>query len=84
MRERFTPIVDGAVREAGATRSYQTLLDKAGPLGKLVNTDKLNLTDYVTDKALDGVYFVIGQEEKKIRANPAARSTELLKKDFGG
>ena len=84
MRERFTPIVDGAVREAGATQSYQTLLDKAGPLGKLVNTDKLNLTDYVTDKALDGVYFVIGQEEKKIRTNPAARSTELLKKDFGG
>ena len=84
LRERFTPIVDGAVREAGATRSYQTLLDKVGSLGKLVNTDKLNLTDYVTDKALDGIYFVIGQEEKKIRANPAARSTELLKKDFGG
>ena len=49
-----------------------------------MNTDKLNLTDYVTDKALDGIYFVIGQEEKKIRANPAARSTELLKKVFGG
>ena len=49
-----------------------------------MNTDNLNLTDYVTDKVLDGVYFMIGQEEKKIRANPAARSTELLKKVFGG
>jgi len=38
----------------------------------------------VTDKALDGVYFMIGQEEKKIRANPAARLTELLKKVSGG
>ncbi len=83
LRDRFTPIVDGAVREAGATRSYQMLLDKAGLLGKFVNTDKLNLTDYVTDKALDGIYLMIGQEEKKIRANPAARSTELLKKVFG-
>ena len=83
LRGRFAPIVGAAVREAGATRSYQELLDKAGPLSNFVDTDKLDLTNYVTGKTLDGVYHMIGEEEKKIRANPAARTTDLLKKVFG-
>ena len=38
----------------------------------------------MTDKALDGLFYMVGEEEKKIRTNPAARTTELLKKVFGG
>ena len=51
-------------------------------LSGLVDTDKLDLGNYVTDKALDGVFFMVGEEERKIRENPAARTTELLKKVF--
>lgn len=83
LKGRFAPIVDTAVRHAGATRSYQELLDKAGPAARFVDTEKLDLTNYVTDRALDGLYQVIGAEEAKIRANPAARTTDLLKKVFG-
>ncbi|MGR8920675.1 MAG: DUF4197 domain-containing protein [Gammaproteobacteria bacterium] len=83
LRGRFRPIVDAAVRETDVTRRYQDMLDKAGPVAKLVDTDSLDLGNYVTDRALDGLYSVIGSEEQKIRANPAARTSELLKKVFG-
>ncbi len=83
LKGRFSPLVDAAVREAGATKYYQNMLDKAGPIASLLNTDKLDLGNYVTDHALEGLYQVLGQEEQKIRANPAARTTDLLKKVFG-
>jgi len=51
-----------------------------GLLGKQVNLD---LDDYVTDKALDGLFLKLAAEEKAIRTNPVARSTELLKQVFG-
>ncbi len=44
----------------------------------------MDLEDYVTEKALYGLFFMIGEEEKKIREDPAARVTDLLKKVFGG
>lgn len=83
LKGRFSPLVDAAVREAGATKYYQNMLDKAGPMASLINTDKLDLGNYVTDHALEGLYQVLGQEEQKIRADPAARTTDLLKKVFG-
>ena len=43
----------------------------------------LDLDDYVTNKSLDGLFYMVGQEEKKIRTNPMARSTDLLKTVFG-
>lgn len=83
LRQRFMPLVDDAVRKAGVTGRYQALLDKAGAMSSLVDTDGLDLTNYVSDKALDGLFRMIGAEEAKIRANPAARTTDLLKKVFG-
>jgi hypothetical protein len=82
LRARVQPLVDGAVREAGVTARYQSLLDRAGPAAALVDTGRLDLSAYVTDRALDALYTVIGAEEKRIRENPAARTTELLKKVF--
>lgn len=82
LKEKFRPLVDAAVREVGVTRQYQAMVDKASFASSLVDTDKLDLGNYVTDKALDGVFFMVGEEERKIRANPAARTTELLKKVF--
>jgi hypothetical protein len=82
LKAKFRPLVDAAVRETGVTRQYQAMVDKASLASSLVDTDKLDLGGYVTDKALDGVFFMVGEEERKIRANPAARTTELLKKVF--
>ena len=82
LKSRFRPIVDGAIQQVGVTRQYQAMVDKAGFASALVDTDKLDLGNYVTDKALDGVFTMVGAEEAKIRANPAARTTELLKKVF--
>ena len=83
LKGRFAPLVDAAVREAGATKYYQAMLDKAGPVASLIDSDKLDLSNYVTDGALDGLYKILGNEEQKIRADPAARTSDLLKKVFG-
>jgi len=82
LKAKFRPLVDAAVREVGVTQQYQAMVDKASFASSFVDTDKLDLGNYVTDKALDGVFFMVGEEERKIRANPAARTTELLKKVF--
>ena len=49
----------------------------------MMGKQSLDLDDYVTNKSLDGLFFMVGEEEKKIRTNPAARTTELLKSVFG-
>lgn len=49
---------------------------------QFIDTEKLDLGNYVTEKALDGVFLMIGEEERKMRENPAARTTELLRKMF--
>lgn len=81
---KFTPIVETAMAEVGVTRVYQEFektVTGLMPLG-LGDTFKLDLTQYVTEKALDGLFSMVAQEEKKIRENPEARVTELLKKIF--
>jgi hypothetical protein len=75
----FKPVVSKKVGEVGATRAYQDMVGRV----PLAGGPSLDLDQYVTDKALDGLFFTVGQEEKKIRTNPAARTTELLKKVFG-
>ena len=57
---------------------------QVGGLGGLFNTKSLDVDDYVTDKTLDGLFTILAQEEARIREDPVARSTELLKKVFGG
>jgi len=83
LTEVFRPIVHGAMSEVGVTSKYQELSEPIQnlPLGEDFN---LNLDDYVTAGALKGLFYKLGQEEKKIRQDPAARGTELLKKVFGG
>jgi hypothetical protein len=49
----------------------------------MMGSQSLDLDDYVTEKSLDGLFYMVGQEEKKIRTNPAARTTDLLKTVFG-
>lgn len=76
------PIVKRATESAGVTRAYKGMLDKAGPASSLVG-GSLDLDAYVTEKTLDGLFLKLADEERAIRTNPVARSTDLLKKVFG-
>jgi len=78
----FKPIVDRAMSEVGVTRRYKDLVGRYETL-PFVKTEAFDLDRYVVMKALDGLFHVLGEEEKKIRTNPAARVTDLLKEVFG-
>ena len=79
---RFKPIVAGVTAKVGLAQQYNGLMSSAGPLASMAGAPT-DLNDYVTQKALDGLYLRVGDEEKAIRTDPAARSTDLLKKVFG-
>ena len=78
----FKPITHQAMSEVGVTSYYQSIDDK---INTIPFTDRMSfdLDQYVTDKALNGLYLMLAEEEKKIRQDPAARVTDLLKKVFG-
>lgn len=78
----FKPIVSASMNEVGTSRSYKELIQKYEKV-PFVPTANLDLDNYVTTKSVDGLFQMLGEEEKKIRTNPAARGTELLKKVFG-
>lgn len=80
---KIHPIVSDATAEVGVTKAYKAMVGKADFLGGLVKKDDLDLDAYVTRKALDGVFLMVAEEEKKIRENPLERTTDLLKKVFG-
>jgi len=78
----FQPLIARSMAQVGVTRLYQQVMGpvQALPFQKPVTID---LDAYVTGKALDGLYFVVAEEEKKIRTDPSARVTALLKDVFG-
>lgn len=78
----FKPVVSAKVDEVGATRAYKDMMSRYEKV-PLAGSQSLDLDHYVTEKALDGLFLMVGEEEKKIRTNPLARSTELLKTVFG-
>jgi hypothetical protein len=97
MRDAVLPIVARATDSAGVTSAYKAMTDRAGGAiggvggslggglgGLLGSSDALDLDRYVTDKAMDGLFAKLALEEKQIRENPVARSTDLLKTVFGG
>jgi hypothetical protein len=88
--ERFLPIVKRATDQTGVTSSYKQLVEKVqsadvfGGIGKsLLTNESVDLDQYVTHKALDGLFQVVGEEEKRIRENPVARTSDLLQQVFG-
>jgi len=80
--EIFKPLVHRSMSEAGVTGSYQVLEQKVHSL-PFAGMLKFDLDQYVTQKSLDGLFFMLAEEEKRIREDPAARVTDLLKKVFG-
>lgn len=83
LREKFRPIVERFTAEVGVTQRYKEMIGKAGFAARLLGKDATDLDGYVTQKALDGLFFMIAEEEKKIRKNPIGRTTALLRKVFG-
>jgi hypothetical protein len=80
--DTFKPQVSASMDSVGVTKSYKDLMGRYTAL-PFVQAEDYDLDHYVTTKALDGLFYMLGEEEKKIRTDPAARVTELLKKVFG-
>ncbi|HMK42900.1 MAG TPA: DUF4197 domain-containing protein [Dissulfurispiraceae bacterium] len=78
----FKPIISKSLDDAGATHAYKNMIGKADNV-PFLKKESLDLDGYVTGKALDGLFTVVGQEEKLIRTDPAARVTDLLRSTFG-
>lgn len=83
LRGKFLPIVQTSTEEMGVTAQFKDLMQRAGPAAKLMGKD-FDLDEYVTQKALDGLFLMVADEEKRIRENPVARTTSILQKVFGG
>jgi Protein of unknown function (DUF4197) len=83
LRGKFRPIVEDFTEKTGVTNKYKAMIGKAGFAAQLLGKDATDLDGYVTQKALDGLFFMVGEEEKKIRRDPIGRTTSLLKKVFG-
>lgn len=83
--EAFKPAVSASMDKVGTARAYKELIGtyEALPLAALAGKPSLDLDSYVTNQALDGLFTMVAAEEKKIRTNPAARTTELLRTVFG-
>ena len=77
----FKPVIDKSMGEVGVTKQYQALVGKFETI-PFVKTQSFDLDNYVTSKALDGLFHVVGEQETMIRSNPAARTTTLLQEVF--
>jgi hypothetical protein len=83
LRRRFHPIIESKMEEIGLSRLYGRIEDTYSSLTFTGTPELVVLDEYVTDRALEGLFTVLAGEEKKIRRDPAARTTELLRQVFG-
>ncbi len=82
LKEKFQPVIQNALNKVNATKYYSDIVTRYNqlPMVQKVNPD---LDDYATDRAIEGLFLMIAKEEKNIRENPVARTTELLRRVFG-
>lgn len=81
LTDAFTPIVHRSLQKVGVVQQYQRVI-KSAPGGSAL-ANEFDLDKYVVEKTLDGLFYTLGVEESKIRRNPAAQTTDLLKEVFG-
>lgn len=82
LTRKFRPIVTARMKEVGVYNLYNDLVDKYNRL-PVDKPEAVDFDDYVTDRTVDGIFTILEGEEKRIREDPAARTTELLKRVFG-
>ena len=82
LKEKFKPVIQSSLDKVNATKYYSDIVTRYNqiPFVQKVNPD---LDDYATDRAIEGLFLMIAKEEKNIRENPVARTTEILKRVFG-
>ena len=82
LKEKFKPVIQNSLNKVNATKYYGDIVTQ---YNKIPFTDDVNpnLDDYATDRAIEGLFTMIAKEEKNIRQDPVARTTDLLKKVFG-
>ena len=82
LTQRFLPIVKGATERVGVAQQYNSLAGQASKFG-VIGKDQSTIEGYVTQKSLDGLYLMIGEEEKALRANPVGAASDIVKRVFG-
>jgi hypothetical protein len=82
LTQRFLPIVKKATEKVGLAEQYNSLAGQASQLG-LLKKDQSTIEGYVTQKALDGLYLMIAEQEKAFRQNPLGATSDIVKKVFG-
>ncbi len=82
LTQRFLPIVKNATDRVGLAQQYNSLAEQGAALG-LVKEDEASIERYVTQKALDGLYFMIGEQEKAFRRDPVGSTSAIVRKVFG-
>lgn len=82
LHDRFLPIVKRSTEKVGLAQKYNEYAEKGVAFG-LVKQEHANLDEYVTQRALDGLFLVVAEEEKKIRKDPLGTGTAIIKKVFG-
>ncbi|MBT1073192.1 DUF4197 domain-containing protein [Pelotalea chapellei] len=79
----FKPVVTANMKDTGVVRNYSQMMDRFAAIPFVGTASSFDLGHYVTTKAVDGLFSMLAVEENKIRTDPAARGTQLLKKVFG-
>jgi hypothetical protein len=82
LTEAFRPVVKKTMEQNSVTQQYEALAGQAENI-PFMKSQSLDITDYVVGQALNGLFYMLGEEEKKIRKDPAAQTTSLLKEVFG-
>ncbi|MDM7922283.1 MAG: DUF4197 domain-containing protein [Pyrinomonadaceae bacterium] len=83
LRQEFRPIVEEMTEQVGVTQKYKQMMGRYGFIGRAIGQDASDLDGYVTQKALDGLFLLIADEEAKIRRDPIGRTTSILRRVFG-
>lgn len=83
LRTLYKPIVTTYTDQSGAARAYKSLMDRYSQIPLVPKPQQTSLDEFVTDKAISGLFTVLADEEAKIRKDPAARTTQLLRTVFG-
>ena len=83
LREMFRPIVEDATEQVGVTQQYKQMIGRYGAFGKMFGQDASDIDGYVTQKALDGLFLLVADEEAKIRRDPLGQTTSILRRVFG-
>jgi hypothetical protein len=81
LTEKFKPVIQNSLNKVNATKYYSDLVNTYNKI-PMVQKANPNLDDYATEKAIDGLFVMVAKEEKNIRENPGARTSDLLKKVF--